>query len=92
MIDILLLPAILGLFIYGYFIMGKLDHFLAATHDSIEDRSEVVDPFCIMLTADMPEDTILEEILSFREKYRHAQIILFNGDTIPRQYKTPSNL
>lgn len=89
MMEILLLAAILILFVYGYHIMGKLDRFLAGKHDSIEDTSEVVDPSCVMLTEDMPEERILDEIRLFRKKHKHTQIILFDDSSPLQNFKIP---
>ncbi len=80
---LLVIIAIAGLFGFGYYIMGRLDHFLEDNHKAIENPAEVVDPSCIMLTQDMSEEKINQEIAFFRQKHKDARIILCSGKENP---------
>jgi hypothetical protein len=83
MILLLALLIMAAIFAYGYYLMGKLDHFHENTHktierDTIDDPSEVMDPSCVMLPEDLPEEEIAHEIDYFRKNHQNVQIILYS--------------
>ena len=50
------------LFGFGYILMGKLDRFLSENRKTIEEKSEKVEPSRIMLTNDLSDEEIMDEI------------------------------
>lgn len=80
LLALLIMAAIFG---YGYYIMGKLDHFQENRYktierETIEDLSEIMDPSCVMLPEDLPDEEIAHEIDYFRKKHQNVQIILYS--------------
>ena len=78
--EILLAAGIIALFAYGYYLMGTLDAFLGEKRKSIRKRSEIREPSCLMITEDMPDEKIVEEVKDFRERHEKTKIFLFGTD------------
>ena len=54
--EVLLIIVVLGVLIYGYFLMGELDKFLDGNRKTIEKESDIKEPSCVMLTGEMSEN------------------------------------
>lgn len=78
--DILLIIAVLGVFVYGYFLMGRLDKFLDDNRKAIAKESEKREPSCIMLTESISDDEIIEEVKRFRSKHKGTKIMLYDSE------------
>ncbi|MBQ2987103.1 MAG: hypothetical protein IJE23_06430 [Tyzzerella sp.] len=76
--EVLLVLAVLLLFGYVYILMGKLDRFLSENRKSIEEKSEKTEPSRIMLTNDLSDEEILNEIRQFCVKHKNARIVIFD--------------
>lgn len=74
----LLIIAMFGIFVYGYFLMGKLGKFLEENHRTIEEETEKKEPSCVMLTENLSDEEIIEEIHRFRNKHEKLKIILYD--------------
>ncbi len=80
--EVLLIIIVLGAFVYGYFLMGRLDKFLEENRKAIEKESEKKEPSCVMLTEDVSEEELMEEVRRFRKKHKGAKVMLYdNTDT-----------
>ena len=80
--DILLILCVLGVFVFGYFLMARLDKFLDENRKAIEKEDEKREPYCIMLTEEMSDEEIATEVKRFRDKHASARIVLYdNSDT-----------
>ena len=77
--EVLLACCVLGVFGFGYFRMKHLDRFLEKNRKAIWEESEKKEPTCVMLTDDLTDEEILEEIHLFRR--RHEKITLFLCDS-----------
>lgn len=77
--DILLILSVLGVFVFGYFLMARLDRFLNENRKAIEKENEKREPSCVMLTEDMSDEDIAEEIRKFRKKHSKVRVILYDG-------------
>ena len=75
--DILLIISVLGVFVFGYFLMAHLDKFIDENHKDIEKENEKKEPSCIMLTEEMSEEEIAEEVRRFREKHESTLVVLY---------------
>ncbi len=78
--DILLILSILGVFVFGYFLMARLDKFLDENRKAIEKENEKKEPFCVMLTEDMSDEDIAQEVRKFREKHECTRIVLYDSN------------
>lgn len=76
--EVLLVLAVLLLFGYVYILMGKLDRFLSENRRSIEEKSGKTEPSRIMLTNDLSDEEILNEIRQFCVKHKNARIVIFD--------------
>ena len=76
--EVLLVFAVLTLFGFGYILMGKLDRFLSENRKTIEEKSEKVEPSRIMLTNDLSDEDILDEIRQFCGKHENVKIVIYD--------------
>ena len=77
--DIVLVISVLGVFVFGYFLMAKLDKFLCKNRKAIEKENEKREPTCVMLTEEMSDEEIAEEVKRFRDKHNGARIVLYDS-------------
>ena len=80
--DIVLIIAVLGVFVFGYFLMARLDKFLGENRKAIEKESEKKDPSCVMLTEELTDEEITEEIRRFKSKHEGTRIMLYDSNDI----------
>ena len=80
--DIVLIIAVLGVFVFGYFLMARLDKFLGENRKAIEKESEKKDPSCVMLTEELTDEEITEEIRRFKSKHKGTRIMLYDSNDI----------
>lgn len=77
--DILLILCVLGVFVFGYFLMARLDKFLDENRKAIEKEDEKREPSCIMLTEEMSDEEIATEVKRFRDKHASVRIVLYDS-------------
>lgn len=77
--DIVLILSVLGAFAYGYFLMVRLDRFLDENRKAIEKETEKTEPSYVMLTEEMSEEEIVEEVRRFRKKHESTRIVLYDS-------------
>mgnify|MGYP003312426438 CR=1 FL=1 len=58
--DIVLALAVLGVFVFGYFLMARLDKFLDENRKAIEKENEKKEPSCVMLTEELTDEEIVK--------------------------------
>ena len=75
---ILLILCVLGVFVFGYFLMARLDKFLDENRKAIEKENEKKEPSCVMLTEEMSDEEIATEVKRFRDKHIGARIVLYD--------------
>lgn len=76
MIYVIIIIAVIGVLSFGYFLMARLDSFLAENKSSIESAEESREPSCVVLSGDMADENIIKEISSFRQKHGAVRIML----------------
>ena len=77
--DILLILCVLGVFVFGYFLMARLDKLLDENRKTIENENENREPSCVMLTEEMSDEEIATEVKRFRDKHASARIVLYDS-------------
>ena len=77
--DILLILCVLGVFVFGYFLMARLDKFLEENRKTIEKENEKREPSCVMLTEEMSDEEVAAEVKRFRDKHTSARIVLYDS-------------
>ena len=78
--DILLILCVLGVFVFGSFLMARLDKFLDENRKSIEKENEKREPSCIMLTEEMSVEEITDEVKRFREKHGSTRVLIYDSN------------
>lgn len=74
--DILLIVAVISFFIFGYYIMDKIDFFIAGNTERRYKETEIKGPSSVKISGDMPLIEIDKEIDKFRLSHPHFEIIL----------------
>ena len=77
--DIVLILCVLGVFVFGYVPMARLDKFLDENRKAIEKENEKRGPSCVMLTEEMSDEEIATEVKRFRDKHASARIVLYDS-------------
>lgn len=77
--EAILIIVILGVFVCGFFLMKKLDKFLEENRKSIQKESEKREPSCVMLTEELSDEEVVEEVLRYRSKHEGARIMLYDS-------------
>ena len=78
--DILLILCVLGVFMFGYFLMARLDKFLVENRTAIEKENEKREPSCVMLTEEMSDEEITDEVKRFREKHGSTRVLIYDSN------------
>lgn len=78
--ELLFTACVFGAFLFGYFLMGRVDLFLKRNRKAPEEENEVEEPACIMLTGNLTDEEIEEEIRHFRSDHAGAKIFLCDRD------------
>ena len=79
MAELLLIVSLLGVFAFGFFLMGRLDRFLDENRRALLKENESREPSEILLPQGLSDSEILSEIHRFREKHGTVDIILSDG-------------
>lgn len=77
--NVILIVSMLGVFVIGYFLVTRLDKFLDENRKAIEKENEKKEPSCVMLTEEMSEEEVAEEVRRFREKHESTRVVLYDG-------------
>lgn len=62
----------------GFFLIKKLDKFLNEDRNFIKDKESAQPPSCIMLTDELTDEQIMDEIRSFKESHTNVQIVVYD--------------
>ena len=78
--DIILVVAVLGVMVFGFFVMKRLDKFLDENRKRIEQEEKEKEPSCIMLTTDMTDEELIKNIRTYEKKRGDAYITLYQDE------------
>ena len=78
--DIILVVAVLGVMVFGFFVMKRLDKFLDENRKRIEQEEKEKEPQCIMLTTDMTDEELIKNIRTYEKKRGDAYITLYQDE------------
>ena len=79
MAELLLIVSLLGIFAFGFYLMGWLDRFLEENRKALLKENESCEPSEILLPQGLSDSEILSEIHRFRETHGTVDIILSDG-------------
>ena len=66
--DIILVAAVLGVMVFGFFVMKHLDKFLDENRKRIEQEEKKKEPSCVMLTTNMTDEELIKNIRTYEKK------------------------
>ena len=78
--DIILVVAVLGVMIFGFFVMKRLDKFLDENRKRIAQEEKEKEPRCIMLTTDMTDEELIKNIRTYEKQRGDAYITLYQDE------------
>ena len=78
--DIILVVAVLGVMVFGFFVMKRLDKFLDENKKRIEQEEKEKEPRCIMLTTDMTDEELIKNIRTYEKQRGDAYITLYQDE------------
>ena len=78
--DIILAVAVLGVMVFGFFVMKRLDKFLDENRKRIEQEEKEKEPFCVMLTTDMTDEELIKNIRTYEKQRGDAYITLYQDE------------
>ena len=78
--DIILVVAVLGVMVFGFFVMKRLDKFLDENRKRIEQEEKEKEPSCVMLTTDMTDEELIKNIRTYEKRRGDAYITLYQNE------------
>ena len=78
--NIILVVAVLGVMVFGFFVMKRLDKFLDENRKRIEQEEKEKEPSCVMLTTDMPDEELIKNIRIYEKQHGDAYITLYKDE------------
>lgn len=78
--EIFLVAALLCIFVFCYFLAARLDRFVAENRNSIKKTEEKKEPSCVMLTDNLPEEELTEQIRRFKQNHKATRIMLYGDE------------
>ncbi len=78
--DIILVVAVLGVMVFGFFVMKRLDKFLEENRKRIEQEEKEKEPSCVMLTTDMTDEELIKNIRTYEKQRGDAYITLYQDE------------
>ena len=79
MAELLLIVSLLAVFVFGFYLMSRLDRFLEENRKALLKENESCEPSEILLPHGLSDSEILSEIRRFRETHETVDIILSDG-------------
>lgn len=79
--DILLILVIIPFFLFGFYIVKKVDRFIYDNEKRLSEEIKLREPTSVKLRGDMPLIEIGKEIDKFRQKHPNLEIILKDETT-----------
>ena len=78
--DIILVVAVLGVMVFGFFVMKRLDKFLDENRKRIEQEEKEKEPSCVMLTTDMTDEELIKNIRTYEKLCGDAYITIYQDE------------
>ena len=78
--DNILVVAVLGVMVFGFFVMKRLDKFLDENRKRMEQEEKEKEPSCVMLTTDMTDEELIKNIRTYEKRRGDAYITLYQDE------------
>lgn len=76
MTNILLIASIIPFFLFGFYIVKKVDEFILENKKRMSEEIQMLEPSSVILPGDLPLMEIDKEIDMFRKQHSNFKIIL----------------
>ena len=76
MAELLLIVSLLAVFVFGFYLMSRLDRFLEENRKALLKENESCEPSEVLLPQGLSDSEILSEIHRFQETHGNVDIIL----------------
>ena len=81
--DVVLIAGTALMFLFGWFLMKRLDRFLDENQKRIEEVPEQQQPeLCVHLVGNIPPDKLEETLSRFRSSHAHVEIVIYDSAQI----------
>ena len=69
-------------FLFGWFLVKRLDQFLAENQKRIEEETVQQQKPCLRLNGDISPDEMDEALSRFRSSHAHVEIVIYDSEQI----------
>ena len=80
--DVVLIVGTVLMFLFGWFLMKRLDQFLAENQKRIEEETVQQQKPCLRLNGDISPDELDEALSRFRSSHAHVEIVIYDSEQI----------
>ena len=80
--DVVLIVGTATVFLFGWFLMKRLDQFLAENQKRIEEETVQQQKPCLRLNGDISPDEMDEALSLFRSSHAHVEIVIYDSEQI----------
>ena len=70
------------MFLFGWFLMKRLDQFLSENQKRIEEAPEQQQKPCLRLNGDISPDELDETLFRFRSSHTNVEIVIYDSEQI----------
>ena len=77
--NIIFIACVLGTLAFGYLLMVRLDRFLNENRKTIEAEDDKEEPARILLTDELSDEEIADEVRKFRKSHKSARVVLYDS-------------
>ena len=82
MTDVVLIVVTSLMFLFGWFLMKRLDQFLAENQKRIEEETVQQQKPCLRLNGDISPDELEETLSRLRSSHTHVEIVIYDSEQI----------
>ena len=80
--DVVLIAGTALMFLFGWFLMKRLDRFLDENQKRIEEETVQQQKPCLRLNGDISPDELDEALSLFRSSHAHVEIVIYDSEQI----------
>ena len=80
--DVVLIVGTAMVFLFGWFLMKRLDQFLAENQKRIEEETVQQQKPCLRLNGDISPDELEETLSLVRSSHAHVEIVIYDSEQI----------
>ena len=80
--DVVLIVGTAMVFLFGWFLVKRLDQFLAENQKRIEEETVQQQKPCLRLNGDISPDEMDEALSLFRSSHAHVEIVIYDSEQI----------